>query len=138
MQQEKTDLQKRIESGKTDHLSEIAPPMSSDPGQVRALAKHFSGKVHALGVSDNRDGVAMSALAAASIVASEHVEPILHMTTRDRNRTALIADFLGHGRSACGMFSAPAAPTRRSFRSVRAKNVFDIDATVLLQSLGRP
>jgi methylenetetrahydrofolate reductase (NADPH) len=135
MQQEKTDLQKRIESGKPIILSEIAPPMSSDPGQVRALAKHFGGKVHALGISDNRDGVAMSALAAASIVASENIEPILHMTTRDRNRTALISDFLGA--RALGvrnvLCTSGTHQTLLPFRS--AKNVFDIDATVLLQSL---
>ena len=135
MQQEKTDLQKRIESGKPIILSEIAPPMSSDPGQVRALAKRFIGKVHALGVSDNRDGVAMSALAAASIVASENVEPILHMTTRDRNRIALISDFLGA--RALGvrnvLCTSGTHQTLLPFRT--SKNVFDIDATVLLQSL---
>lgn len=135
MQQDKTNLQKRIESGKPIILSEIAPPMSSDPGQVRVLVKRFSGKVHALGVSDNRDGVAMSALAAASIVASENVEPILHMTTRDRNRTALISDFLG----ACALgvrnvlCTSGTHQTLLPFRT--SKNVFDVDATVLLQSL---
>ena len=37
----------------------------------------------------------MSALAAASLVAAEGVEPILHVTTRDRNRIALVSEALG-------------------------------------------
>ena len=128
-------LQKRIESGKLIILSEIAPPMSSDPEQVRALARRFAGKVHALGVSDNKDGVAMSALAAASLVAEEKVEPVLHMATRDRNRTALISDFLGARALGVRNFLCTSGTHQAllSFRS--AKNVFDIDATVLLQSL---
>jgi hypothetical protein len=32
----------------------------------------------------------MSALAAAVLVAAEGVEPIVHVTTRDRNRIALV------------------------------------------------
>jgi methylenetetrahydrofolate reductase (NADPH) len=135
MQQETTTLQKRIASGKAIITAEIAPPTSSDPEQVRALARRFAGKVHALGVSDNKEGVAMSALAAASLIACEKVEPILHMATRDRNRTALISDFLGARALGVRNFLCTSGThqTLLAFRS--AKNVFDIDATVLLQSL---
>ena len=49
----------------------MAPPRSADPAPVRAIAKRLIGKVHALGVSDNRDRVSMSALVAASLVAAE-------------------------------------------------------------------
>jgi methylenetetrahydrofolate reductase (NADPH) len=135
MLQEKTGLLKRIESGKQIVTAEISPPKSSDAASVRALAKQYSGKVHALGVSDNRDGVRMSAVAAAAIIASENVEPILHMATRDRNRTALISDFLG----ACALGICNVLCTSGTHQTLlpfhAAKNVFDIDATILLQSL---
>src|SRR5271157_83922 len=135
MQQDKSNLQKRIESGKPIVMAEISPPASSDPAAVRSLVKGFGGKVHALGVSDNRDGVAMSAVAAAAIAVLENVEPILHMTTRDRNRTALVSDFLGA--RALGvrnmLCTSGTHQTLHPFRA--AKNVFDIDATILLQSL---
>ena len=135
MQQEKSNLQKRIESGKPIVTAEIAPSASSDPAALRSLVKGFSGKVHALGISDNRDGVAMSAVAASAIAVSENVEPILHMTTRDRNRTALVSDFLGA--RALGvrnmLCTSGTHQTLHPFRA--AKNVFDIDATILLQSL---
>ena len=135
MQQETTVLQKRIESGKPIITAEIAPPMSSDPEQVRALARRFARKVHALGVSDNKDGVAMSAMAAASLIACEKVEPILHMTTRDRNRTALISDFLGARALGIRNFLCTSGTHQTLLPFRTSKNVFDVDATVLLQSL---
>ena len=127
-------LQKRIDSGRPIILTEIAPPASPDAARVKALAKAFAGKVHGIGVSDNRDGVTMSALAAASLIIPEGVEPVLHMTTRDRNRAALISDFLGA--QALGirdiLCTSGSHQTLGPFRS--AKNVYDIDATILLQT----
>ena len=92
---EPTGLQQRISAGKPLLLAEISPPQGGDPASVREVARRLAGKVHALGVSDNRDRVAMSALAAAALVAAEGVEPILHVVTRDRNRIALVSEALG-------------------------------------------
>jgi methylenetetrahydrofolate reductase (NADPH) len=135
MSNEKSVLQKRIDSGKRIILAEIAPPASADAAQVKALAKMFAGKAHGIGVSDNREGVTMSALAAAALLIAEGIEPVLHMTTRDRNRAALIADFLGAG--ALGiqnvLCTSGSHQTLGTFHS--SKNVYDIDATILLQTL---
>ena len=54
MATDKTALQKRIESGESILIAEIAPPKGGDPGPVRASAKRFAGKVRALGIGDNR------------------------------------------------------------------------------------
>ena len=88
-------LRARVESGKSILLAEVAPPPSVDAELVRRKAAAYQGKVHALGVSDNRDQARMSALAAASLVAGEGVEPLLHIVTRDRNRVALQSECLG-------------------------------------------
>jgi methylenetetrahydrofolate reductase (NADPH) len=135
MPYEKSNLQKRIESGNRIVLAEIAPPQSADGARVRAAAKSFSGKVHALGVCDNRDGVRMSALAAASIILSEGVEPVLHMTTRDRNRTALISESLGAQAMGIKNVLCTSGTHQSLLPFHAAKNVYDIDATILLQSL---
>jgi methylenetetrahydrofolate reductase (NADPH) len=135
MPQEKTNLLKRIESGKQIVTAEISPPKSADAASVRAVAKLYAGKVHALGVSDNRDGVRMSAVSAAAVIASEKVEPILHMTTRDRNRTALISDFLGARALGVRNVLCTSGTHQTLLPFHAAKNVFDIDATILLQSL---
>ena len=112
-----TDLQQRLESGKSVLLAEISPPAEAAPAGVQQLAKRFAGKVHALGISDNRDRVGMAALAAASLVAGQGVEPILHVTTRDRNRIALVSEVLGAHAWASETSSAPAGPIRRSVTS---------------------
>jgi methylenetetrahydrofolate reductase (NADPH) len=132
MTAEKTNLHKRIESGKPMLLAEVSAPKGSDAASVRALAKRYAGRVHALGVSNNRDGVRMSALAAASLVASEGVEPILHVTTRDRNRIALASDCLGA--AALGVRNLLCTTgTHQGLGTCRsAKNVFDIDSIQLL------
>ena len=128
-----TSLQERIASGKPLLIAEISPPRGADPAPVREMAKRCAGKVHALGISDNRDRVSMAALAAAAIVAAEGVEPILHVTTRDRNRIALVSEVLGA--QALGirnvLCTSGSHQTLGRFRA--AKNVYDIDSIQLLR-----
>lgn len=134
MTKEKTDLHQRIESGGRILVAEVSPPLGSDPAPVRDAAKRYAGKVHALGVSDNRDRVCMSALVAASLVASEGVEPILHVVTRDRNRIALISDYLGARALGIRNLLCTSGTHQTLGRFRAAKNVFDIDSTQLIQT----
>jgi methylenetetrahydrofolate reductase (NADPH) len=134
MSTQATGLQERIASGKAILLAEIHPPRGGDPAPLRAAAKLYAGKVHAVGVSDNRDRVAMSALAAASLLKAEGLEPILHVTTRDRNRIALVSEALGA--QALGirnlLCTSGTHQTLGNYRT--ARNVYDIDAVQLLQT----
>jgi len=129
-----TVLQQCLDSGERVLLAEISPPAEAEPTGMQQLAKRFVGKIHALGISDNRDRVGMAALAAASIVAGQGVEPILHVTTRDRNRIALVSEVLGA--QALGvrniLCTSGTHQTLGRFRS--AKNVYDIDVIQLLQA----
>ena len=109
-----TSLQERIASGKPLLIAEISPPQGADPAPLREMARRYAGKVHALGISDNRDRVSMAALAAAALVAAEGIEPILHVTTRDRNRIALVSEALGAQALGIATCCAPAEATRRS------------------------
>ena len=134
MSTQATGLQERIASGKTILLAEIHPPQGADPAPLRAAARRYAGKVHAVGVSDNRDRVAMSALAAASLVAAEGVEPILHVTTRDRNRIALVSEALGAQALGIRNLLCTSGTHQTLGRFRAAKNVYDIDAVQLLQT----
>jgi methylenetetrahydrofolate reductase (NADPH) len=127
-------LQQRIDSGKPVLVAELSPPQGIDAGAVREVARRLKGKVHAVGVSDNRDHVCMSALAAATLVAGEGVEPILHVVTRDRNRVALVSDLLGA--EALGVRNVLCTSgTHQTLGDYRqARNVFDLDAVQLLQT----
>jgi methylenetetrahydrofolate reductase (NADPH) len=134
MPAEKTGLQKRIDSGEPILAAELSPPQGGDADAVREAARRFAGKVHALGVSDNRDGVRMSALAAASLVAGEGVEPILHVVTRDRNRIALVSDYLGAQALGIGNLLCTSGTHQTLTRARAAKNVFDLDSIQLLRT----
>lgn len=129
-----TSLAERIAGGQPLLLTEIAPPQGAEPAPVWDAARRFVGKVHAVGISDNRERVSMSALAAAALVAAEGLEPILHMTTRDRNRVALVSEVLGA--QALGirnvLCTSGTHQTLGRFRA--AKNVYDIDSIQLLQA----
>jgi 5,10-methylenetetrahydrofolate reductase len=128
-------FRKRVESGQQILIAEISPPMSASADDVRATAQRYAGKVHALGVSESRNQVGMSALAAASLAAAQGIEPILHVTTRDRNRIALISDCLGA--RALGIANVLCTSgTHQTLGHCRsARNVSDIDPVQLLQAL---
>ena len=134
MSTQPTSLQERIASGKTILLAEIHPPGNADPAELRTAAKRYAGKVHAVGVSDNRDRVAMSALAAASLLKAEGVEPILHVTTRDRNRIALVSEALGAQALGIRNLLCTSGTHQTLGRYRAARNVYDIDAVQLLQA----
>ena len=134
MAKEKTDLAGRIESGGQILVAEVSPPLGADPAPVRHVAKRYAGKVHALGVSDNRDGVCMSALVAASLVKAEGVEPILHVVTRDRNRIALVSDYLGARALGIGNVLCTSGTHQTLGRPRASKNVFDVDSIQLIQT----
>ena len=134
MVEEKTGLHGRIHSGGQILVAEVSPPLGGDPAPVREVAKRYAGKVHALGVSDNRDRARMSALAAASLIASQGVEPILHVVTRDRNRIALVSDYLGAQALGIRNLLCTSGTHQTLGRFRAAKNVFDIDSIQLLQT----
>jgi methylenetetrahydrofolate reductase (NADPH) len=87
-----------------------------------------------MGVSDNRDRVGMSPLVAASLVKEAGVEPILYVVTRDRNRIALVSDFLGAHALGIRNVLCTTGTHQTLGRPRAAKNVFDLDSIQLLRS----
>lgn len=64
-------------------------------GVVRQM-QCLSGAVDAIAVPANPHGVVhMAGLAAASLLIANDVDPVLHVTSRDRNRIALRSELLG-------------------------------------------
>ncbi len=133
MAEQQSYLEQRIESGKGILVAEIVPPVKADAEIVRACAKRYAGKVHALGISDNRDDVRIAALAAATLVAAEGGEAILHVVTRDRNRIALISECLGAQALGVRNVLCTTGTHQTLGCCAKAKNVFDVDSIQLLQ-----
>jgi methylenetetrahydrofolate reductase (NADPH) len=84
-----------LASGRFVVTAELSPPLEPDPRPFRASARALAGVVDAANVTDNQAAtVKMSALACAAWMREEGLEPILQLTTRDRNVMALQSDLL--------------------------------------------
>jgi len=76
--------------------AELGPPVDPDPDAVRRTARALAPVVHAANVTDNQAAtVKVSPLACSVWMLEEGLEPILQLTTRDRNVMALQSDLLG-------------------------------------------
>ena len=89
-------LASALAAGKFAVTAETSPPDSANPSMVLDRVRCLKGLVDAVNVTDGAGARAhMSALACAAIMADAGIEPVLQMTTRDRNRLALQGDLIG-------------------------------------------
>ena len=76
--------------------AELGPPVEPDAAAVRETARRFAPIVHAANVTDNQAAtVKLSPVACSVWMLEAGLEPIMQVTTRDRNLLALQADLLG-------------------------------------------
>ena len=88
-------FEEELTSGKFLVTASLDPPKGTDLRHSAKLIKELKRVVDALGVSDNPCAVMyMSPWAVCRLVLEQDVEPIMHMTCRDRNRLALQSDLL--------------------------------------------
>jgi len=85
-----------LASGTFGITAELNPPMDPVAEPFRLAAAALAPKVTAANVTDNAAAtVKVSPLAAATWMIGQRLEPIMQVTTRDRNIMALQADLLG-------------------------------------------
>ena len=91
-------FKEKLETGDFVVTSELTPPKGIDISKMLATAESLKGHVDAFNVTDSHNArMSLSPLAAAHALIQAGVEPILQMTTRDRNSIALQSDMLGAG-----------------------------------------
>jgi methylenetetrahydrofolate reductase (NADPH) len=84
-----------LASGRFVVTAELGPPVEPDAELVRQSARALVGVVDAANVTDNQAAtVKLSPLACAGWMLEEGLEPIMQLTTRDRNVMALQSDLL--------------------------------------------
>jgi len=89
-------LEATLRRGDFALTAETTPPDAGAPAPLLARAACLKGLADAVNVTDGAGAQAhMSPLAAAALLVQAGIEPVLQVTTRDRNRMALQAELLG-------------------------------------------
>lgn len=131
-------LKEKIESNKFIVCSEIGPPQSCDGNLIREKSKYFKDMVDAVNVTDNQTAIVrLSSIASAKILLDEGIEPIIHMTCRDRNRIALQSDLLGAAALGINNVLCLTGDHQKFGDQPEAKGVFDIDSIQLVATLAK-
>jgi len=130
-----TKLAQTLRSGRLALTAEYVPPPGADASVIRKQAASFPPGLDAVVVADNHEEISASALACSSILAAEGVEPVLAVSTRDRNRIALQSDVLGAAMH--GIINVLCLSGDHQSLSVcpEAAGAFDIDSVQLIQAL---
>ena len=120
-------LARALRSGQPALVAEWVPAAASDTDSLKRFAAALPPSLDAVVVAGN----GVSALAYSILLAADGIEPVLTLSTSDRNREALLSD--ARGATLLGIKNALCLPG--SDRSGETAASFDVDPTQLVQLL---
>ncbi len=116
--------------------AECGPPKGADRSAIEKKASLLKGYVDAVNVTDNQTSIVrMSSIAACCILKELGIEPIVQMTTRDRNRIALQSDIFGAYALGLENILCLSGDHQKFGNHPQARNVFDLDSIQLIQTV---
>ncbi|MCJ7812856.1 methylenetetrahydrofolate reductase [bacterium] len=128
----------KIKSKQFIVCGELSPPQSCDADLIRKKTVHFKGLVDAVNITDNQTAIVrLSSIASAKILLEEHIEPIIQMTCRDRNRIAIQSDLLGAAALGIENVLCLTGDHQKFGNHPESKGVFDLDSLQLVATLAR-
>ncbi len=127
-------LKKALEAAKFPVVAELKPPKGISLEGMFSPVGLLKERVTAFSVPDNEHArMALSSLAACRLLKEADVEPLLHLTCRDRNRLALESDLLGAAALGINNVLAVSGDYVTLGDHPQAKPVYDADSVQLLQ-----
>jgi 5,10-methylenetetrahydrofolate reductase len=127
-------LSNALESGEFAVTGEVAPPRGTDTSAMLDSARILEACCHAVNVTDNQAATLhLSSLGAAALLSDEGIEPVLQITTRDRNRLALQSDLLAAAALGIENLLLLTGDDPRHGDHPETRSVFDLDSTQLIQ-----
>jgi methylenetetrahydrofolate reductase (NADPH) len=127
-------LADRLRGGEFVVTAELSSSDSADPQDTLRNAEKLRGAVDAVNCTDNTGAhVHLSAMAAAHLLAENGLEPIMQMTSRDRNRLALQADLLGASALGIPNIVAMSGDDVTAGDHPDARRIYDIDSMQLIE-----
>ena len=129
-------LQQVLKAGHFAMTAETSPPDAASADVVINRVTCLKGIADAVNVTDGASArVHMSALAAAAIMAREGIEPVLQLTTRDRNRLALQGDVVGASALGIHNFLCLTGDKMAAGDQPDAAEVFELDSGELMRQM---
>ena len=129
-------LEKVLRAGHFAMTAETSPPDAASAEVVLNRVNCLKGVADAVNVTDGASArVHMSALAASTIMAREGIEPVLQLTTRDRNRLALQGDVIGASALGIHNFLCLTGDKMSAGDQPDAAEVFEMDSGELMRQM---
>ena len=118
--------------------SELTPPKGTSPGSLLERAQSLSRHVDAFNVTDSHAArMAMAPMAVSHLLLDHGIEPIMQITSRDRNRIAIQADLLGAWALGVRNIAFMGGDPPKNGDHPDAKGVFDVlSATIIRAAAG--
>jgi methylenetetrahydrofolate reductase (NADPH) len=131
------ELMDQIKKGRFVFTGELEPMKTTDLKEVIESAKILRGHVAAINVTDNPTAFGFfNGLVSSHLVQEEAgVEAVFQITTRDRNRIALLSDVLAAGTLGIKNILAITGDYTTVGDMPQAKPVFDLDSATLVYTL---
>ena len=128
-------LKERLDAGEFVVTSELNPPKGIDLGSLFEKADALKDHVHAFNLTDSHAArMSMAPIGAAHLLLDRGIEPIVQLTTRDRNRLALQSDMLAaHALGVRNLMVMGGDPPANGDHP-EAKPVFDMFSSQLLSA----
>jgi methylenetetrahydrofolate reductase (NADPH) len=131
-----SNLAQVLQSGHFALTAETSPPDAASAEVVLQRVDCLKGVADAVNVTDGASArVHMSALACAAIMARAGIEPVLQLTTRDRNRLALQGDVVGASALGIHNFLCLTGDKMAAGDQPDAAEVFEIDSGELMRQM---
>jgi len=125
-----------LHAGHFAMTAETSPPDAASPQAVIDRVACLQGLADAVNVTDGASArVHMSAFAAATIMVQNEIEPVLQMTTRDRNRLALQGDVVGASALGIHNFLCLTGDKMAAGDQPDAAEVFELDSGELMRQM---
>ncbi len=131
-----SQLAQVLAAGQFAITAETSPPDAASAQTVLDRVACLKGLADAVNVTDGASArVHMSAFAAAIVMAQDGIEPVLQMTTRDRNRLALQGDVVGASALGIHNFLCLTGDKMAAGDQPDAAEVFEIDSGELMRQM---
>ena len=129
-----TRLQRELEEGQSVTTVEIVPPKGVNAEPQLGYADNLKSYVTAVNVNENPASVMRAnSLSLCSIFIQRGIEPVLHLTTRERNRLALQSELLGANIMGIKNVMVMTGDHQSMGDHKEAKPVYDLDSVHLLR-----